>query len=146
MFWPTQPSSGALNLVRGTAAPSYAVEIWVDAFFTLTIHSKVEVCVVSLFMYSMCCILVVVCLLHAMCSCVICWLLKSVWYSHEDGWAKINMTVKWVAMSCMSGVQLLVGTFLSTVHKIACYLTGITPSVAYLTGIKSVKLSLCLTN
>jgi hypothetical protein len=40
-------------------------------------------------------------------------------------------------MGCMSGVQLLVwtGSFLSTVHKIVCYLTCITSSDAYTWGI-----------
>jgi hypothetical protein len=56
MFWPTRPSSGALKLVRGTAAPSYAVAIEVDIFFTLAIHSRNEVHIVSLFMHRMCCI------------------------------------------------------------------------------------------
>jgi hypothetical protein len=46
MFQPTWPSSGVLKLVGGTAASSYAVRI--DVFFTITIHLKIEVHVVSL--------------------------------------------------------------------------------------------------
>jgi hypothetical protein len=49
MFQPTQPSLGVLKSVGGTAAPSYAITIWVDAFFTLTINSKIEVRIVLLF-------------------------------------------------------------------------------------------------
>jgi hypothetical protein len=52
MFQPTWPSSGALKLAGGTAAPSYAVVVWVGGFFTLTFYSKSEVCIVSLFMHS----------------------------------------------------------------------------------------------
>jgi hypothetical protein len=38
----------------GTDAYSYAVTIWVQVFFILTIHFKIEVHVVSLFMRNMC--------------------------------------------------------------------------------------------
>jgi hypothetical protein len=38
MFQPIWSSSGALNLIGGTAAPLYAVTIHVHAFFTFIIQ------------------------------------------------------------------------------------------------------------